>query len=958
MDVFDGGSNGSKRPNITWNKKYNWIGYIVLGIILAVIIGLFALQLITDYIWMDSLNYGNVFTTILTSKVLLGVAGFILFAVTTFFTIFWIRRSYLKHFTSSQLPPLLEKRKTMMGIMLAISAVVGLFGSSIIQGVGWESALKLINHASFNQADPYFGLDISFYVYVLPMLNLVVFVLLGLAIFFLLVEIGAYSVFHMYRMSRSAQLHLGLTLGFIGLMMASYHLLQPFGTLASNQVSIFQESVVEGLSYTDDVINIPKAYILAAVALLMTIWMIIKLVRGNIQTMLTPIVVYIGLVVVGQGVSVAVQNFVVSPNEFAMEEPYLEDNLEYTRAAYDLDDINQQEHPADGTLTADMVERNQGTIDNVRMNDVRPLLDVYNQVQTFRTYYEFNDVDVDRYQVDGNYEQVFLGARELDTSSLPDQAQTWVNQNLRYTHGYGVAMSHVNQVTAQGQPEYMLQDVPPEGVMDVNRPQIYFGENNAPNVITNSEVDEFDYPDGDSNASNRYKAETGIPLTGINRLLFTIDEGNFRMLLSDQLTEDSQLLATRNIMDRINRIAPFFNYDQDPYLVVRDDGSLVWMIDAYLTAENYPYSEAFQGDMNYIRNSIKVMVDAYTGEVNFYAADLEEPLLQTFQNIFPGLITEEVPDDIRAHFRYPTDLFSIQASMYGTYHMTNLEVFYNREDTWQFPTERYFDEDIEMEPYYITMKLPGEDEEEFIQMLPYTPKNRQNMIAWIGVRNDGENYGDMMVYEFPKQRNVYGPQQIENRINQDSEISQELNLWAQGGSDVIRGNLLAIPIEDTMIYVEPIYIESNNETSLPEVKRVVVAYEDEIVMEADFDTALEEMLNTVDSDSQDGQQDEDQEEGQDDAEQGDQQEPEDPLMGAEDQLQEFSDLFESYQQELSQGNWEEAASIMSELEGLLDEMESSNGSDGNSGAEPPEDSQGSNSQPPEDNTETPDNPEE
>ncbi|MFD1363580.1 UPF0182 family membrane protein [Lentibacillus salinarum] len=923
MDVFDGGSN--QRPKIKWNRKFNWLGYIVLAIILVVIAGLFALQLITDYIWMDTLDFSGVFTTILTSKLLLGVAGFVLFAVGTFVTLFWIRRSYLKHFQSSQLPPLLEKRKIMMAIMLGISAVVGLFGSSIIQGVGWESALKLLNHASFGQTDPYFGLDISFYLFVLPMIELVVFVLLGLSIFFLLVEMGAYSVFHMYRMSRSAQLHLGITLGVIGLLLAGYHLLQPFGTLATNQVNLFQKSVVEGLSYTDEVVNIPKAYVLAAVALLMTVWMIIKLIRGNIQSMLTPIAIYIGLAVVGLGVSVAVQNFVVSPNEFAKEKPYLQDNLDYTRAAYDLDDINEEEHPGNNSLDTEMVERNAGTIDNVRMNDVRPLLDVYNQVQTFRTYYEFNDVDIDRYEIDGEYEQVFLGARELDTSSLPEQAQTWVNQNLRYTHGYGLSMSHVNNVTAQGQPEYMLQDLPPEGVLDISRPEVYFGEQNAPNVITNSEVDEFDYPSGDENVDTRYEADLGIPMTGFNRLLFAINEGSFRMFVSDQLTEDSQLLATRNIMDRVNRIAPFFTYDQDPYLVVRDNGSLVWMIDAYLTAENYPYAEAFQGEANYIRNALKVAVDAYTGEVTFYAAEPDNPLLQTYENIFPELVTEEIPDDIRSHFRYPTDLFSIQASMYGTYHMSDLEVFYNREDTWQTPTERYFSEDIEMEPYYTTMKLPEEDEEEFILMRPYTPKNRQNMIAWMGVRNDGEHYGETFVYEFPKQRNIYGPQQIENRINQDSEISQELNLWAQGGSDVIRGNLLAIPIEDTIIYVEPIYIESNNETSLPEVKRVVMAYEDEIVMEANFDAALEAMLNIVDSDNQDGGQQDDPEDQE--SEPDEQQDPSQPIVEAEGQLQEFSELFDAYQEALSEGNWQEAADIMSELESLLEELDLSTETD-------------------------------
>src|SRR5699024_7269899 len=422
-------------------------------------------------------------------------------------------------------------------------------------------------------------------------------------------------------------------------------------------------------------------------------------------------------------------------------------------------------------------------------------------------------------------------ARELNTVNLPSQAQTWVNQKMRYTHGYGIAMSHVNEITKQGQPKYMLKNVPSEGVIDVKRPQIYFGEEPYGNVIVNSNVDEFDYPAGDENKSTRFEADSGIPLQGINRFLFALKEGSFRMLVSDQITKESQLLETRNIMDRVKRIAPFFKYDDDPYIFVREDGSLAWMIDAYLTAESYPYAEPHKGNENYIRNAVKVVIDAYTGEVNFYTVDKEDPLLETYSKMFPDLFTNEIPEDVQRHFRYPTNLFKIQSAMYGTYHMSNLEIFYNREDFWQFPTEKYFNEDIEMEPYFITMKLPEQDEEEFIQMMPYTPKNRQNMIAWMGVRNDGENYGEIFVYRFPKQKNIYGPQQIENRINQDSNISQQLNLWSQGGSKVVRGNLLAIPIEDTVLYAEPIYIESSNETSLPEVKRIVLAYGDNIVME-------------------------------------------------------------------------------------------------------------------------------
>lgn len=910
--------NEQKSKVQSWLKFGKTLRVIFILIILLLIIGFIVANWLIDYIWMDTLGFNTVFLTIFTSKVSLGLAGFLLFFIFTYFTLYWIRRSYLSHFGKEQLPPFMLHRKRTNLIILGGSIFIGLIGSSIVQGIGWEPALKLLNYEQFNANDPYFNMDVSFYVFVLPFVQFIVNILLGLSIFFLLIEIGAYSVFHMYRMNRSAQLHLGVTMGIFGILLACTHLLQPFETLLTNQVNLFQKSAVYGLSFTDQMVNIPKAYILAAIALIGTIWIIIAMVRNNIQSAVKPVVAYVGLLVIGQIASVIVQSFIVSPNEFSRETPYLEHNLAFTRAAYDLDDIREESHPGDYTLTREMVERNELTIDNVRLNDSRPLLDIYNQLQTFRTYYKFNDMDIDRYHINGSYEQVFIGARELSTEDLPEQAQTWVNRMLRYTHGYGVAMSHVNKVTSQGQPEYMMKNIPGEGEFDIQREQIYFGEEPYPNVIVNTKVDEFDYPTGDENETTRYEERSGIPLTGINRLLFALSEGSFRMLVSDQLTSESQLLDTRNIMDRVKRIAPFFRYDNDPYIFIRDDGRLAWILDAYLTAENYPYSEAYQGRENYIRNSVKVVLDAYSGEVDFYISEPDDPLVQTYKNMFPQLFTDEMPEDVRAHIRYPEQLFKIQAAMYGTYHMSNLEVFYNREDFWQFPTEKYFNQDIEMEPYYITMKMPGEEAEEFILMIPYTPKNRQNMIAWIGVRNDGEHYGDMFIYRFPKQKNIYGPQQIENRINQDSVISQQLNLWSQGGSEVIRGNLLAIPIEDTVLYVEPIYIESSNETSLPEVKQVVMSYEDHIVMEATFEEALEKILNNIDPEADTPPPTEDEEGQQAEVDEDTEQQP---IIGAEALLQEFSDLFRQYQEALSSGDWEKAGEIMKELETKLNTLQ-------------------------------------
>ncbi|MCA0970715.1 UPF0182 family protein [Halobacillus litoralis] len=905
-----GFSSAQKRK---WKKFGGWFGKFAMILIVLLILVSISFGWFIDYIWMGSVGFQESFMTILTSKLMLGGVGFILFSVFTYIMFGWIRSVYVGYFSAEQLPGFIHNKKQSRLMLLAIALFAGLIGSALVQGVGWEPWLKFLNYEPFGVTDPHFGRDVSFYMFVLPFIEMALSIVVGLAIFFFVMEVAFYSVYSMYSKSRGAQVHMGVTLAIIGVLLAAQHVLEPFHSLLTNQVNAFQDSVVHGLSYTDAVINNPASYVMAGVALFGTIWIIVSLFRGNWKGMIAPIVLYIAVGILAQGASMIVQNFVVSPSEFSRERPYLEENLNMTRVAYGLEDITEDQHPGADTLNQAMVERNSGTFDNVRINDSRPILDVYNQLQTFRTYYEFNDIDIDRYMIDGEYTQVFLGARELNTSDLPSQAQTWVNQNLRYTHGYGVAMSNVHEITPQGQPEYMVQNLPPQGQLEISRPQVYFGEEDYNSVIVDSGVEEFDYPSGDENVSNRFEADTGIKLSGLNRVLFALDEASFRMFVSDQVTGDSQLLQTRNIMDRVQRIAPFLTYDEDPYIFVRDDGTMAWMIDAYVTEENYPYSEPYSGNTSYIRNAVKVTVDAYTGETTFYAAEPDEPLMQTYQNMFPDLFTAEIPDDVRSHFRYPIDLFKVQSQMYQTYHMTNLEVFYNREDYWEIPTEKYFNEDITMEPYYVTMRLPEAEEEEFVLMTPFTPRNRQNMIAWMGVRNDGENYGDMVVYEFPKQETVYGPQQIENRINQDSTISQQLNLWSQGGSEVIRGNLLVMPIEDTVLYVEPIYIKSSNATSLPEVKQVIVAYQNQIVMEPTFDRALEVLLSRIDPEAEtEAPTDDGVEETPDTGGE---------VVESSQVLQQLADLFEQYEQQMAEGNYQEAGRIMEEIQTTLQDSQ-------------------------------------
>lgn len=889
--------------------------FIALGLII-VLLGafLFIVNILSEYIWMDNLGFKDVFLTIFSTRILLFGIGFAIYALALFLTLLGIYRVYTQRFNMESLPRLFRVRKLFLWFGLAVSFLFGLIGSGVIQGIGWERFLTYFHQEPFNVNDPVFGEDVSFYVYTLPFWNFVLNMLTGLLLILIIIQGLAFSVFRLYWHERRAKIQLAVTGIFFGLVLAANHFLSRYDTLLTDQVNAFQRGVVFGAGYTDHVVNIPLAYVMAVVSIAAVLLGLTGIFRQKMRFLLAAPILYFGIFIAGQGVSFIVQNFLVVPNEFVREEPYLPHNMAYTRQAYGLEEITEIDHPGNLSLSRDMVEQNKLTIENVRVNDARPLIDAYNQLQTFRTYYQFNDVDVDRYVIDGEYRQVFIGPRELNTEDLPEQAQTWVNQKLRYTHGYGVAMSHVNRVTSQGQPEYMLKDLPATGELELTRPQIYFGEQDYHTVVVNTDIDEFDYPAGETNEYHRFSAEAGIPMTLFNRFVYSLEELSPRLLISGQIDADSRLLRKRNVLERLESIAPFLFYDDDPYIVVRDDGTLVWIVDAYTGTSQYPYSESIgQGmNMNYIKNPLKAVVDAYTGEVSFYVVDPDDPLFQTYQNIFPTLFTTDIPEDIRSHFRYPLQLFTYQAMMYRTYHMTDLEVFYNWEDYWQFPTENYYDSDVTMEPYYITMKLAEEEQEEFILMLPFTPNNRQNMIGWMAARNDGEHYGELLVHRFPKQRTIYGPQQIENRINQDPYISQQLNLWAQGGSRVIRGNLLVIPIEDTLLYVEPIYIESDNETSLPEVKQMIVSYGDYIVMESNFENAMNRLLDLLDQGVP-----AEEAPGMDEM----------PILTAEELIEALTDLFDRYQEALSDGDWSEAGRVMEELESHLAEWKTQQGED-------------------------------
>ncbi len=898
-------------------RKLINLGKIVGILLIALIIGSIAVNIWTNYIWTDHLGFSSVFMTMFMTQISLWVGGFLLFFISTFLLFTNIRATFMKDYPNERLPYVIVRRKIFTMLNIVVSFFIGLLGGAIVKGIGWERILGFINQVPFGVSDPYFGRDLSFFVYTLPMWNFIIGVLLVIFGANIVVKLISYSVHEFIKHSRRAQRHFIVSVILFGLVLAVKFFLAPYEKTLTSSVNLFQESVVEGISFTDKFVNIPFDYVMVGVTLLSTLLLVLATVQRRPFFVKIVIPLFVGTFIIGTAASVVVQTFVVSPNELAKEEPFLAHNIDMTRKAYALDEVKVEDKQVNDSLTADMLKKNEDTVANIRINDTRPLKEVYNQLQTFRPYYNFTDVDIDRYNIDGEYQQVFLSARELTQENLPDRAQTWVNKHLRYTHGYGVAVSNVNAITAEGQPQYIVKDLPPEGSIDIERPQIYFGENDYHSVVVNSKIDEFDFPDSEESATHRYEERTGIPLKGINRFLFALDEKSHRYVVSQQLDQESQLLQTRNIYKRVERIAPFLEFEPDAYLVIRDDGTLVWMMDAFTKTNRYPYSDPGSQRSNYIRNPIKITVDAYTGEVTFYLIEPEEPIAKTYQNMFPDLFTTDVPEDIREHFRYPVELFNTQAELYRAYHMTNLEMFYNREDFWQIPTEKYYGEDIQMEPYYVTMKLDDSEHEEFILMTPYTPNKKQNMSAWMGVRNDGDHYGEMFVYKYSKQRNIYGPQQIENRINQDAAISQELNLWSQGGSKVIRGNLLVVPIEDTLLYVEPMYIESNNKTALPEVKRIIVSYQDYIVMEPTLDQALERLLSLIE-DRVPPEEVGEAEPGNDVPEQ------EEPKVKVpQELLQEIETTFNKYQEANKAGNYVEAGQALQKLEELLSEWRSS-----------------------------------
>ncbi|PSB10819.1 UPF0182 family protein [Pleurocapsa sp. CCALA 161] len=832
-----------------------------------------AVHLLTESWWFETVGLGTVFWQRIAWQVSIWLATFAIYSVFLGLN-YWLalrltgdRR--FRFLESSEFEPYTHK---IANYLIAIVIFLTSLSVANLSAVSWELFPRFINTTEFKRLDPIYQKDLGFYIFRLPLLDNVENWWLTLLIAGLVLSILVYVFKGILRfdwqwknlvieqqwqklITKPIKVHLSLLLAAIALDIAVDFWLERYELLYSSQ------GVVWGADYTDTHARLFAFWVMIFASILLGIWLIAATWSNSLLRPVYGIGVYVLILIAVNGTyPVLQQRFIVEPNELAKETPYIKHNIEFTRQAYDLEKINNQNYQLASlaNANANVLSENKATIDNIRLWDDRPLLSTYRQLQEIRFYYRFNDVDVDRYSLNGDYRQVMLSAREFDYTQVPSSAKTWVNQRLKYTHGYGLVMNPVNEVTADGLPVLFVKNIPPISQTDlkIQEPRIYYGELTQDYVYTGMDTFEFDYPRGDENAFIKYDGLGGVPLGNWwRRLAYAYEQGSLKILISNYFTPNSRIHYYRQISERVRHAAPFLKYDNDPYLVVVD-GRLKWIIDAYTTSDRYPYAEAVAHEQktelitdqqtNYIRNPVKVVVDAKDGTMQFYVVDENEPVLATYRKIFPQLFksTASIPPEIQAHFRYPQDLFEIQAKMYLSYHVEDPQVFYNREDDWRFATELDGDQQQQVEPDYLIMKLPGEKSEEFVLILPFTPVNRDNMIAWMAARSDGANYGKLNVYEFPKQELVYGPFQIEARIDQAPEIAEQITLWSQRGSKVIRGDILVIPIDGSLLYVQPLYL-SAEQGELPELTRVIVAYDTEIVMTPSLEQSLAGIFDQI-----------------------------------------------------------------------------------------------------------------
>jgi uncharacterized membrane protein (UPF0182 family) len=847
-------------PSIGPQLMWGFFAVIGIGIVVSVVLGL-----VQKWLWMRQLDYAGIFWTLLSVK-------WGIFAVTLIVSVFylWLNLRFaarninlvdgesffnkaFRHPTdaSRAINVDITPRQLVFAIDFAIVVLSLLFALSV--SGQWDTFLRFRYGGSFGIADPLFGVDLGFYVFRLPFYELLQGIITILTLSALAV-LAFCSLFGMRQSKSSGKITLGdgtrkhfMVLLFI--LAANFG----WGFILDHYELVYSSlGVVHGAGYAAAHVTRVALWVMTGTSALACVLLAVGFFRPRTKHIVAGVVVYTSLYIIAvMALPSLFEAFVVKPNELSLEMPYLNHYIAFTRKAYKLDGIQETAYPALSDLTPEVIARNQDTIQNIRLWDSRPLLQTYQQTQAIRLYYEFYNVDVDRYHLADGYHQVMLASREL-ASQLPAGAQTWVNEKLEFTHGEGLVMNSVSNTTGGGLPQYLVDNVPAESQFGLNitQPAIYFGEVAPGYKIVSTGIKEFDYPKGNENVYASYQGKGGIPIDSIwKRILFAWTQKDINILLTGYLRPESRIQIWRSVQERVSQVAPFLLLDHDPYAVL-SEGRQYWIQDAYTVSDHYPYSNvqtdgSAQG-INYIRNSVKVVVDMYDGTVSFYIMDPNDPLLAMYQRTFPGVFKElsDLSPDLKSHLRYPEDMFGIQADEYKAFHMTDPQVFYNREDLWVAPQEKYDGAVAAMDPYYMLMKLPGSGQLEYLIMTPFTPQKRDNMIAWLAARCDFPDYGKMLFYELPKDKLIFGPNQISAMIDQSTTISQQLTLWDQKGSGVIRGKLIVIPIENSFLYVVPLYLKAEG-TNFPQLKRVIVATGDKVVMEPTLDEALSSLFGTA-----------------------------------------------------------------------------------------------------------------
>jgi len=881
------------------------------GILFLSLLG-FSAGTIQDWLWMRQLGYAVIFRRLLALRWVPAVLAFLFVLAATGLNLRFAVRAIERIGRPVEDINIFVLR-AQRGNRIAPGGLkaVGLLGAGLaalvfaaIVHAEWDTFARFLWGGAVGQADPIYGKDLGYYLFRLPFYHLIQSILAGLVLINTAVVFAAYGYFGVFqknwrnwiRQDRKAFKHLAvLTIVLLGTWAWGYF-------LDRYELLYGQIGIVYGMGYTAYHVSRICLWVMLFAALALGVLIVVGLFLRRFRATLIPcaggfVVLYIAAVVVLPGV---IQKYKVAPSELELETPFLKHNIALTRKAFQLDRIQEQTYPALKDLTLKDIDDNRDTIDNIRLWDWRPILETYRQTQEIRTYYQFYNVDVGRYRLQDGYHQVMLSAREL-AAQLPPKARTWVNQYLQFTHGYGLVMNYVSKKTPEGLPEYILENIPPQSNygVSVSQPAVYYDENSPGYRIVATNVKEFDFPRGDNNAYTRYTGSGGIPLDSYwKRLLFAWTQSDINILLSSYPEPQSRIQIWRNVRQRVARIAPFLKLDQDPYLVL-SAGKLYWIQDLYTVSDRFPYAQPYEkafDRINYIRNSAKAVVDVYNGSVDFYVMDPRDPVLNAYRQAFPGVFKDlgTLPADLKAHLRYPRDLFAIQADLYRTYHMTDPQVFYNQEDLWNFPQEKYAGQAVAVEPYYILMRLPGAKALQYLLMTPFTPQNRDNMISWMAAKCDFPEYGQVLIYQLPKERLIYGPIQVEAMIDQNTRISEQLSLWDQRGSRVIRGNLIVIPIENAFLYVEPVYLTAEG-INIPQLKRVIAIYSDQVVMAPTLDTAIRTLFGAA--------------------------APEQPAavsVPAQDEvLTRAREAFKKAQENLREGNWSDYGRAMESLKKIL-----------------------------------------